>query len=73
MIASAQSEPGIPILLEDLDKDDWLLNVQNGTIDLKTGELLPHSRTYLITKIAPIEYDTDAQAAQAARSDFRQP
>ena len=26
----------------DLDKDPWLLNVQNGTLDLKTGVLLPH-------------------------------
>jgi putative DNA primase/helicase len=62
MIASAQSEPGIPILLEELDKDNWLLNVQNGTIDLRKGKLMPHSRKDLITKIAPIEYDPDAQA-----------
>jgi putative DNA primase/helicase len=64
MISSAQSEAEIPILLEDLDKDPWLFNVRNGTIDLRDGKLLPHSRKDLITKMAPIDYDPDAQAPQ---------
>ena len=61
MIRMAQSEPGIPILPEQMDTNHWLLNVQNGTIDLKTRELLPHRRSDLITKIVPVEYDPDAE------------
>jgi putative DNA primase/helicase len=42
------------------DADQWLLNVENGTIDLRTGELRPHSRDDLITKLVPIEYRPEA-------------
>jgi putative DNA primase/helicase len=30
--------------VDDLDTTPWLLNVENGTIDLKTGELLLHRK-----------------------------
>jgi putative DNA primase/helicase len=44
MIWLARSEPGIPARLTEFDADGWLLNVQNGTINLRTGELQPHCR-----------------------------
>jgi putative DNA primase/helicase len=44
-----------------LDADPWLLNVENGTLDLRTGKLLPHSRDNLITKLAPVSFDPDAK------------
>jgi len=47
---------------KDLDADPWKLNVLNGTVDLKTGELLLHSRADLITKLAEVEYDPNAEA-----------
>lgn len=47
---------------EEFDPDPWLLNCQNGTIDLRTGELREHSRADLITKVTPVEYDPDADA-----------
>lgn len=56
MIGLAKSEPGIPILPDEVDKDLWLLNVANGTLNLKSGELLPHKREHLLTKISPVEY-----------------
>jgi putative DNA primase/helicase len=62
MIALAQSEPGIPVLPEEMDASPDLLNVLNGTIDLRTGELREHRREDLITKLAPVEYDPDAVA-----------
>ncbi len=62
MIALAQSEPGIPVLPEEMDASPDLLNVRNGTIDLRTGELREHRREDLITKLAPVEYDPDAEA-----------
>lgn len=61
MLRLAQSEPGIPVLPKDLDQDPWLLNCQNGTLDLRTdGTLRPHARQDLITRCLPISYDPDA-------------
>lgn len=57
MLELAKSEPGIAITADQLDRDKWLLNVANGTIDLKTGKRKPHDRADLITKLAPVSYD----------------
>ena len=62
MQALAWSEPGIPVVPDDLDRDAWLLNCENGTLDLRTGELGDHCRDDLITKLAPVAYDPDAEA-----------
>lgn len=43
-----------------LNADPWLFNVQNGTIDLRTGTLRPHDPTDLITFISPVTYDPAA-------------
>ena len=61
MIELAESEPGIPVSPDELDQDDWLLNTLSGVINLRTGELLPHRREYMMTKIAPVHYDPDAK------------
>jgi len=37
MIMLARSEPGIPVLPDGLDAGDLLFNVENGTLDLRTG------------------------------------
>ena len=60
MIDLARSELGIAVQPEQLDCDPWLLNVQNGTIDLRSGKLRPHDRADLATKIAPVSYDPEA-------------
>lgn len=44
-----------------LDSHPYYLNVKNGTIDLKTGELLKHDPKHFITKVASIEYHPAAQ------------
>lgn len=44
MLALAQSEPGIPVRPHEMDANPWLFNVQNGTLDLRTGELHAHDR-----------------------------
>jgi putative DNA primase/helicase len=62
MIKLARSEPGIAVSAAQLDADPWLLNVSNGTLDLKTGVLRPHRRTDLLTKLAPVEYDAEAHS-----------
>lgn len=63
MVATARSEPGMPVLPEKLDRDKWLFNVLNGTLDLRTAELRPHRREDLVTKLAPVQYDRDANYA----------
>jgi len=60
MMSLGKSEPGIPVLPEALDADPWLLNVENGTINLRTAQVQPHDRADLITKIAPVIYDASA-------------
>jgi P4 family phage/plasmid primase-like protien len=60
MLSLARSEPGIAIRPDDLDRDSWLLNCHNGTIDLTTGELSPHQRTDLITRCLSLDYDPAA-------------
>ena len=60
MVESANNEPGIRVLPEDFDRQLWLLNCTNGTLDLRTGTLQPHSRNDLLMKCLPIPYDPQA-------------
>jgi putative DNA primase/helicase len=60
MIYLAQSEPGIPVVPEEMDTDPWLLNVGNGVLDLRNGKLLPHDPKRLITKLISTKYDPKA-------------
>ncbi len=62
LLALAQSEPGIPVRPDDLDRDPWGFNVTNGTLDLRTGRLRPHDPADLITKLAGAEYLPEALA-----------
>jgi putative DNA primase/helicase len=50
----------VPVVMETLDADQRLLNLCNGTLDLRTGELQPHRREDKITKLVPIAYDPSA-------------
>lgn len=61
MISQAESEPGVPILANELDRNKWLFNCTNGTIDLVTGQLRQHNRADLMSKISPIAYAPDAK------------
>lgn len=60
IVELAKSEHPIPLRVEELDADPWLLNAENGTLDLRTGTLRPHNPADLITKLAPVEYDPQA-------------
>jgi putative DNA primase/helicase len=59
-IENAVAMPGVAIGVDDLDRDGHLLNVRNGTIDLKTGLLLPPDRSDRITRMVNALYDPDA-------------
>ena len=58
----ARSDPALRVEADALDADPWVLNVLNGTIDLKTGTLRPHRREDLLTKIVPVKSEPDAPA-----------
>ena len=60
MLELAQSEPGIPILPDQLDADPWLLTVANGTLALRTGELRGHDPDRFNTKLVEVAYDRGA-------------
>jgi putative DNA primase/helicase len=60
MVNLLKSQPGVAIDFADLDRDPWLFNVHNGTLNLRTGELQPHDRGDLITKLADVDYNPDA-------------
>lgn len=62
MLRLASRERGVAIREEELDPDPYTLNCQNGVVDLRTGELLPHNPKALHSKITAIEYKKDAKA-----------
>jgi putative DNA primase/helicase len=45
-----------------LDRNPWLLNCLNGTVDLRTGELRPHRASDYITKLVSLNFDLEAAA-----------
>lgn len=59
MINLARSE-GVAIQSEQFDTDMFLLNCRNGTLDLRTGELKPHSRNDYITRRVELDFRPDA-------------
>jgi putative DNA primase/helicase len=61
MVTLAAMEKDVVSLSTDYDRDDWLFNLQNGTIDLKTGKLLPHNRRNLCSKISKITYNSEVR------------
>jgi putative DNA primase/helicase len=60
MLSIAKTLTGIATAPTQLDQDPYLFNCLNGTLDLRTGELLPHKREDLITKVAGCGYDPNA-------------
>ncbi len=60
MIFLARTEPGIPIGVDELDRDPNLFNCLNGTLDLRTGQLRDSRREDLLTKLARVNYNPKA-------------
>ena len=60
MVTLARSEQPIPIAVESLDSEPWLLNTLDGTIDLRTGKLREHRREDYLTKCCPVTWSDDS-------------
>jgi putative DNA primase/helicase len=58
----AQSEYAVVAAADRLDADPWLLTVENGTLDLRTGELRGSRPEDLITRQAAARYIADARS-----------
>ena len=50
----------VPIAVDELDANPWLLNCPNGTVDLRTGELRKHRREDYLTKLCPTNFNPSA-------------
>jgi len=57
----ASTERELVARIQDFDTDTMLLNVRNGTINLRLGELRPHRQEDRITKLAPVAFDPAAE------------
>lgn len=55
-IDTANSDPRIVVPVEHWDRDENLLGVMNGVINLRTGELLKNRPDLFITRRAPVGY-----------------
>jgi putative DNA primase/helicase len=62
MVRLARGIPGVTVEHEDLDPDPLLLNCANGTVDLRSGHLLPHNPADLCTLQTPVDYDPKARS-----------
>jgi putative DNA primase/helicase len=54
-------EKSVSALRGQFDQNKYLLNVANGTLDLRTFTLRPHSREDMLTKIIPVPYNPEAK------------
>jgi putative DNA primase/helicase len=61
MLDLAASDPAIALRGDEFDADPWLMNVANGTVDLRSSELRPHRAEDLISKLAPVTRDPAAK------------
>jgi putative DNA primase/helicase len=57
MISLASHDRRVIVRAEFFDSKPYLLNCSNGVVDLRTGELMNHSRQFFITKLAPFAYN----------------
>lgn len=72
ILSLAATDKRIRIEVDDLDADPFVLCVQNGTIDLRTGALRPHAPSDLITKIGRVAWEpTEDDADEVWRGFLR--
>jgi putative DNA primase/helicase len=56
MLTLAQSEEPIGAAALEFDRDSFVLNLLNGTLDLRSGRLRPHRQADMLTRLAPVAY-----------------
>ena len=60
-LSLAKSDERILVYTDAINSNPSLLNLQNGTFDMHSGEFRKHSQVDLITQIANVNYEPDAE------------
>lgn len=60
MVKDAGADKTITVQMDAFDRDKYLFNCHNGTINLRTGEFRPHTPDDRLTKLTEVDYDPDA-------------
>ncbi|MEX1258409.1 MAG: phage/plasmid primase, P4 family [Gemmatimonadota bacterium] len=69
MVDLARGIEGVPLDHEDLDRDGWLLGVENGVLDLReSGGFRPASPSDLMALRCPVTWNEDAEAPRWERA-----
>lgn len=58
VIALAKTQ--VPVSADELDRHPDLLCVENGVVDLRTGDLRPHVKEEMLTQMIELEFDPEA-------------
>ena len=61
MVSCARSMEKVVADDSQFDQDPLLLNVRNGVIDLRSGELSGHRRDLMLTMLSPVQYEPNAR------------
>lgn len=67
MLALAAKDARFVVDVERLDVNPYLLGVQNGVVDLRTGALRPDGRDEFVTMRCTVEYEPNAAAPRFRR------
>lgn len=55
------------ITIDAFDANPYLLNCKNGVIDLRTGSLLPHDKSFFCSRLIEVNYTADAHSPHFER------
>jgi putative DNA primase/helicase len=61
MIKECQHLDGIPVGANSFDSYPDFFNCQNGIVNLRNGELIPHESSFMMSKIAMCDYDVSGK------------
>ena len=61
MVSLAETDPAIVVEPAVIDANPWLLGVDNGIVDLRTGKLGAADREHMILRYSPVSYDLGAE------------
>lgn len=67
MLALAKGDARFALGVEQLDCDPWLFGVDNGVVDLRTGQLRPAGREDYVTRRSPVAFNLAARAPRWER------
>lgn len=63
LIKDAISDSALQISMSEFDKDPYLFNCANGTLDIRTRKLGKHDPADYLMKLSPVEYEPTATSA----------